>query len=68
VTLDFADDPVVLLATGNMFQSVQASFTKDQADITAALRKGQSVVVECARLSEVAGTPMLGDCTLPAVE
>lgn len=65
VTLDFADDPVVMLATGQMFRNVHAGFDKENGAATAALAKGQSVTVECESVSEVAGTPMLRDCLIP---
>jgi len=64
ITLDFLDEPVVSLETGNQFQSVQLDFDKGDVAQTSALRKGQKVSALCKKVSEVAGTPMLDDCVL----
>lgn len=64
VDLDFANDPVVKLKTGNQFQSVQASLTDAAKPQASGLSKGQEVVLTCDSVSEVIGSPMLKDCTL----
>lgn len=64
VTLDFMDEPVVTLATGNQFQSVQVDFDEGDVAAVSALRKGQELTALCGEVSEVAGTPMLDDCVL----
>ena len=63
VDLDMFDAPVVRLRGTNEFQDVQASFGKEFANETARLNKGDEVTVVCGKLTEVIGTPMLGDCT-----
>lgn len=64
VTLDFMDQPLVQMAGVNQFMDVQASLGEEGKAVSAALKKGQPIVVRCAKLSEVAGTPMLGECTV----
>jgi hypothetical protein len=66
VDLDLTDDPVVKLESG-MFLSVQAQFSKDNSAGVAALKKGQAVTVVCQKLSEVMGSALLDDCSLPAI-
>jgi hypothetical protein len=61
VALDMFDAPVVHLASGK-FLPVQASFSKDFADQTSSLDKGNAVTVTCGKVSEIMGTPMLDDC------
>jgi hypothetical protein len=43
---------------------VQARFSKEYSDSTAALAKGQVVTVACTELTEVIGSPILSDCTM----
>lgn len=65
VDLDMFDNPVVLLETANEFQPVQAKFEKSAAGRTGALAKGQEITVICGKVTEVIGSPILNDCTLP---
>ena len=64
VTLDFMDEPVVSLRTGNQFQSVQVDFDDGDADAVAQLSSGETFSALCGKVSEVAGTPMLDDCLI----
>lgn len=64
ITLDFADNPVLEFVTGAPFEKVNAGFDKTASGDVAALAKGQKVTVRCGKISEVIGTPMLGDCAL----
>lgn len=64
IELDFMDNPVVMLPGTDQFSNVQASLAEESHAAAAGLQKGQSVSVTCTDLSEVIGTPMLGDCTL----
>ena len=64
IDLDFSDDPMLILETGEMFNRVQASFDKADATAIGQLRKGTKVTVLCDRVSEVVGSPMLNDCAL----
>lgn len=64
IDLDITDNPVVVLATGDDFNRVHARFEKDDSAAIAALAKGQKAAVVCDRIDEVAGTPMLSDCSL----
>lgn len=64
ITLDFMDEPVVGLQTGNQFQSVQLDFDESDAPAISSLRVGQNIEAICNEISEVVGTPMLDDCTI----
>jgi hypothetical protein len=64
ISLDFMDQPVVELPGVNQFMNVQANLGEEGKAASAQLTKGQAVVVRCAKLTEVAGTPMLSDCTI----
>jgi len=66
ITLDFMDEPVVSLATSNQFMSVQLDFDEEDAAMVSALRSGEQFTALCEEVSEVAGTPMLDDCVVPA--
>lgn len=68
VTLDFMDEPVVSLVTPNQFMSVQLDFDKADVAQVGDLEAGYRIRALCNELSEVAGTPMLDDCTLQPVE
>lgn len=63
VTLDFTNDPVIVMTGANQFSGVQASFDKDYADRIAALSKGQKVRVVREKVSEVIASPILSDCS-----
>lgn len=62
VDLDFMDKPVVQLATSNQFMSAQANLVEEDQPRASSLSKGQSIVLRCASVGEVIGTPMLQDC------
>lgn len=64
ITLDFMDQPVVQLPGTNQFMNVQANLGEEGKAVSASLKKGQDIVLRCAELSEVAGTPMLGECAV----
>ena len=66
IELDFADDPVVRFVSPNQYMQVSASFDETYEDRAAALSRGQALTVMCSRVSEIAGTPMLRDCTIPS--
>lgn len=63
VELDMADEPMVSLAAGEMFQQVTLHFGSRDAAMTAQLRKGQRFSARCNRVMEIAGFPQLQDCT-----
>lgn len=65
VDLDFSDEPVVMLETSNEFMNAQASLTEAGQQKAPGLNKGQDIVLLCASVSEVIGTPMLADCEIP---
>jgi hypothetical protein len=65
ISLDMFDKPVVSLKSSNPILTVDASFEKEDAARTGALKKGETVTVTCNELTEVVGKPMLTDCTLP---
>lgn len=64
IELDFMDEPVISLATGEMFESVQVDFDEGDADAVSQLSNGMRITVLCETVSEVIGTPMLDDCSL----
>lgn len=63
VNLDFADRPVILLATPNQFLPAQAQLADDSKNKASAVSKGQSIVLRCTGVTEVIGTPMLEECS-----
>ena len=62
ITLDIGDDPVIQLATAKPYDTVHASLAESANGAAAGLAKGQKIVLRCADVSEVIGTPMLKDC------
>ena len=67
VTLDFADDPVVLLRTPNQFMSAHAELADDAKGEAGKFSPGDKVELLCDNVREVMATPMLRDCrTAPA--
>lgn len=64
VELDFMDEPVVRLGTGEMFRHVSAYFGEAQAAATAGLAKDQQVVLLCGRVRESMGNPQLDNCVI----
>jgi hypothetical protein len=62
VTLDFTDDPVVLLKTPNHFMSAQAALADEAKSDGAKLNPGDEVKLLCKHVTELAGTPMLKQC------
>jgi tRNA_anti-like len=64
ISLDFMDEPVVSLASGNQFQSVQLDFDENDVEATSGLRKGQTITALCQEVGEAVGTPMLDGCQL----
>jgi hypothetical protein len=67
VTLDFSDDPVVLLRTPNQFMSAHAELADDAKGEAGNFSPGDKVKLLCEDVREVMATPMLRDCrTAPA--
>lgn len=63
VDLDFSDEPFVKLRTDNQFMSAQAQLVEADQPKSTELSKGQKVVLLCNDVSEIAGMPMLKDCS-----
>lgn len=63
IELDFSDKPTVMMPGHEDFTSVHIGFTDEAQTKTAALKKGQDLVVTCTEISEVMGSPMLDGCT-----
>lgn len=61
---DFADNIVLQLASGQMFQSVHAKLHDSQKSSAASLTKNQRVAVLCKGSGRIIGSPMLTDCIL----
>lgn len=62
----FNDKPYLIMAAGGEyeFNRPQAHIVEGQEGKAAALKKGQSIKLLCVGNSEVAGTPMLKDCSI----
>jgi hypothetical protein len=61
---DFADNAMVLLQTSSPVMNTRAKLADARSPRVSALRKGQSIVLMCQDVFEVAGTPMLSDCNI----
>lgn len=64
IDLDLVDIPVVRLETDNRFMSAMVDLIVSERPKAAALTKGQNIVVRCAKLREVMGSPSLQDCAI----
>lgn len=64
ISLDFMDDPVVILDGLNQFSNVHVSFGKSHVEQTSALKKGQTLTVTCKEIGEALGSPMLSKCEI----
>ncbi len=60
---DFMDDVVLHLASPNEFMNTMATMTKSEGAKSAALSKGNRVVLLCEGKGRVLGTPALDGCT-----
>ncbi len=58
------DAPFLLLKAGDEyeFNMPQAHFDKSETDSLVALKKGESITVQCVSGGEVMGSPMLNEC------
>lgn len=64
IELDMFNNPMVVLNGKNEIMGVQAGFSKDYEDKTAALHKGQKLTVTCEKITEVVSMPVLSDCAI----
>lgn len=66
IDADFNDKPVLKLKAGDQFEFNQplASLADAALEQASQLKKGQKIALRCIGASEVAGTPMLKDCTI----
>lgn len=64
IDLDISDNPTLWLNTGEMFQSVNVGNSDSISEHAEELDKGQKITLLCHDVSEIAGIPMLKDCTL----
>ncbi len=62
ISSDFTDEPVVQLATGEMFQQVHASGLSKT--VAGQLSKGQKITVQCTGGGEIVGMPALEHCSM----
>ncbi len=58
------DAPFLLLKAGDEyeFNMPQAHFDKSETESLVALKKGESITVQCVSSGEVMGSPMLNEC------
>lgn len=66
IDADFSDKPVLKLKAGGEFEfnQPQALLADNALEQASQLKKGQKIVLRCIGASEVAGTPMLRECTI----
>lgn len=64
ITLDWQNDPVIVMRGVNDLFQVQAKFSDDAKDSLSKLRKGDLVTMKCTSITEMVSAPMLGDCSL----
>lgn len=64
ITLDFADDPVLQLVSTNQFLPASAALGSEGKAAAATLKKGQTITLHCANVTEIIGAPRLEDCRL----
>ena len=64
IDLGFDDKPYLVLNGGDMFNNPQAKLDEASQAKAGSLAKGGKVTLVCRSVSELAGTPMLDDCTL----
>jgi hypothetical protein len=64
ISVDIGGDPVLILDTGEMLESVHASFPKEAQNSLASVSKGTSVTVTCRGGMMVMKSPTLDDCVL----
>lgn len=66
IEADIGDDPYLVLSAGSEFEfnRPHARMARSEAASAAALKKGQKITLLCIGASEIAGTPMLDDCSI----
>jgi len=64
IELDLTDDPTLSFETGQPYEQVNVNLAEGQKDAAMKLGKGEKATVLCGKISEVLGTPVLGDCTI----
>lgn len=64
VAVDFMNEPVLHLKTGNQFMPVRASLEGASERALASLLDGAEVSVLCGGIREVIGAPQLRDCEI----
>lgn len=68
IELDAADEPMVVLRAGPMFEEVTLHFGSGFSNTAAGLQKGQWFAARCNSISEIVGEPQLENCTMIPVE
>ncbi len=64
VNLDLTNEPVVRLETDNQFMSAMVNLIDSEKPKAAGLSKGQTIMVRCAGVNEIIGSPALQDCAI----
>ena len=64
IQADIGDKPLLSLKANDSFSQPQAFLADSAIEKAASLKKGQKVVLLCTGNSEVAGIPMLKDCSI----
>ena len=62
----FGDSPYLMLKAGDEFDfsMPQAHFDKSETDSLVALKKGESITIQCVSNGEMMGSPILKSCTI----
>ena len=64
INLGLGDKPYLVLRGTNEFMGPQAQLDEAGQAQAANLKKGQKISLRCAKVNEIAGTPMLDDCSI----
>jgi hypothetical protein len=62
VNLDMSDEPILHFAVPGTLVGVSAHFASNSADGLGSIQTGDSVTVNCAKISELMGVPIVKDC------
>lgn len=64
IDLDFANNTVLKLETGDRFFMTQAKLSDSSKTLAASLKKGQGIIVNCSSVTRIIKSPMLEGCDI----
>ncbi|AKJ42848.1 hypothetical protein SOASR032_23880 [Pragia fontium] len=59
---DFLDNIVIELRTSNEFMPAQMTMDDNQKSVASSLKKGQTVIITCKKMTRIMGSPSGDDC------